>query len=172
MSNFNNNWRRQQELRMRPYADMIYREVFGNETGIVRFDREEEKTLDITFAIDVQVTLENGQILLGQEKYLSEKYAGHKSITVEYEQNPLTHEHGDWFKLATQFYFTGYCNKDMTGFSPWVIANWTSMVLETLANNIHWVHNNNKADGARASFVYTDMTKLPQSCIIACSWEY
>jgi hypothetical protein len=170
MSNFDNNWRRQQELKMRPYADIIYKNTFGAGIDINRFDRDEDKALDIIFAIDVQIGLENGQILLGQEKYLSDKYAGYKSITVEYEQNQITHEHGDWYKLATQFYFTGYCNKDMTGFDPWVIANWTSMIIETLANNIHWVHNNNKADGARASFVYTNMTQLPESCIIAKSW--
>jgi hypothetical protein len=171
MSDFNNNWRRKQELKMRPYADIIYRQVFGNDIEIQRFEREDNKTLDIVFAIDVQIRLKNGQILLGQEKYLSHKYANFKSLTVEYEQNPLTHEQGDWFKIAAQFYFTGYITEKEDGFNPWVIANWTTMVIDSNQGSINWTHNHNQDGYARASFVYTNMTQLPNHCIISCSWK-
>lgn len=170
MNNFDSNWRRKQELKMRPYADKIYRQVFGKDIEINRFERDDSHTLDIVFAIDVQIRLSSGQILLGQEKFLSHKYAGFKSLTVEYEQNPQTNEPGDWFKIATQFYFTGYMTEKEDGFEPWVIANWTTMVIDTNKGAITWTHNRNQDGYARASFVYTNMTQLPSECIISCSW--
>lgn len=171
MSDFNRNWRRQQELRMRPFADIIYRHVFGKDIDIQRFDRDDNKLLDIQFAIDVQLRLANGQILLGQEKYLSSKFAKYNSFTVEYMQNPMTKEKGDWFKIATQFYFVGYCTENMNGFNPWIIVNWPSMVIESNNGNITWTNNTNKADGARASFVYANMSAIPEHCVISCSFK-
>lgn len=170
MSDFNKNWRRQQELKMRPYADRIYRQVFGSKIEIQRFEREEDLVLDKIYAIDVQIRLPSGQILLGQEKFLSHKFAGFKSLTVENEQDPATGERGDWFKIAAQFYFTGYMTKSEDGFDPWVLTNWTSIVIATHQGRITWQHNQNKDGYARASFVYTNMTMLPKECVISCSW--
>ena len=171
MNAFDNDPRRQQELAMRPVADKIYRNVFGDDITIQRFDHEDKKILDVTFAIDVQLGLGNGQILLGQEKFLSHKYASYKSLTIEYWQNPVTEEQGDWFKIAAQFYFTGYCTADMTSFDPWVIANWASLVVDTNKELIDWYHNKNKDGMARATFCYIKMSDIPTNCIIASSFE-
>ena len=171
MANFENNWRRQQEIKMRPYVDKIYNNIFNSNVGIKRFESIDEFILDKKFAIDVQLTLSNGQILLGQEKFLSNKYARYRTITVEYKQNPITDEDGDWFKLAPQIYFVGYINATNDGFDPWVLMNWTNLVLNSNNNNITWSFNNNKYDGARASFTYTIMDDLPSECIIDCSWN-
>lgn len=171
MDNFENNWRRQQELKSRPLIDDIYRRVFGNSISITRYEKTDDYLLDKEFAIDVKVTQSNGLILTGQEKALSNKYKSFESLTIEYMQNPLTEEHGDWFKMAVQMYFTGYLNKDSTGFDLWIIANWTQIVTETLAGNIEWKHNSNLNGGARATFKYCNMTTLPTNCIISSSWE-
>lgn len=162
--------RRKQELRMRGIADRIYRQVFGDDIQIKRTEKNEDATLDREFAIDITLILPTGQILLGQEKFLSHQYANFRSLTVEYYQNPITKEPGDWFKLAPQFYFTGYCNQNDTGFEPWVIADWARIVLLTHGNRINWRDNKNKDGSARASFRYTIMDKLPSECIIASSW--
>ena len=168
-SQFEKDPRRRQEIRLRPIADIVYRSVFGNDIDINRY--EADYTLDIEFAIDVVLSLNSGMILNGQEKFLSNNYAKYHSLTVEYEQNQHSGEHGDWFKLACQFYFVGYSNLEETAFNPYIIANWPAIVLATEEGVIKWIDNKNKNGRARASFRYCDMYKLPQDCIIAKSWE-
>lgn len=168
---FENNWRRKQEISGRAIADRIYRNVYGSDINIRRFEDEDNYELDKTFAIDVHVTNPNGLILTGQEKFLSNNYAKYKSLTVEYMQNPITEETGDWFKMAVQFYFTGYFNTTGDDYVLWVIADWTQIVLNSINGNINWTRNRNKKDGARADFLYCNMTQLPKECIIACSWD-
>lgn len=158
---FERNPRRQQEIRLRPFADSLYREVFGSDIEIARFDRE--VILDKQFAIDVQLRLTTGMILLGQEKFLSAVYARYNSLTVEYMQNEL--ERGDWFKLASQFYFTGY--ETPGGFYPWIVVNWPALVLATHEGKIEWRDNANKDGHAQASFRYVDINGLPACCVIA-----
>lgn len=170
MSNFDKDPRRKQEIKMRPVADAIYRQTFGEDIDIQRFDHEDQRILDVTFAIDVQLRLDSGQILLGQEKFLSHEHAKYRSLTVEHYQVPRTKEWGDWFKIATQFYFVGYCTSDMSAFDPWVLANWTSIVVSTNTGLVKWLDNRNKDGRARASFRYVNMMTLPDDCIIACSW--
>jgi len=171
MSNFDNNWRRKQEIKSRPFINDIYRRVFGDAISIERFDHTENYLLDKEFAIDVRVTHPNGLILTGQEKALSYEYKSYESLTVEYMQNHQTQEKGDWFKMAVQFYFTGYLNKAVTGFDLWVIADWSKVVLGTASGRIQWYENSNTKSQARASFKYCNMAKLPGDCIISSSWE-
>ena len=127
--------------------------------------------LDRFFAVDVKITLPNGLILLGQEKFLSQKYAGYKSVTVEYMDDPSIDKKGDWYRLGVQFYFTGYFNNDEDDFEPWAMINWTSVVIDTHEGNIKWSHNYNKNGRARANFTYISMESLPSNAIIACSWN-
>jgi hypothetical protein len=171
VSNFDNNWRRKQELLMRPCADNIYKGIFGDKITIKRFDNVDEHVLDIKFAIDVMIKLTNGQILLGQEKFLSHQYAIYKTVTVEYKQNPKTDEDGDWFKLASQIYFVGYSNKLKNGFDLWAMLNWAELVICNNKGLVNWDIKNNKFDGARASFATAKLYDLPDSCIIDCSWK-
>lgn len=165
-SAFDRNPRRRQELRGRPIANHIYKDVLGV-TGVYRFDGN---ALDTEFAVDVRLTLPSGLVLCGQEKFLSAEYAKYHSITVEFEQNQHTHEPGDWFKEACQFYFVGYETLDKQQFSPWIIVNWTSVVLATEAELIKWNTRHNADGKARASFRWCDMHSIPEQCIIAKSW--
>jgi hypothetical protein len=156
--------RRQQELRCRPYADEVYRKLFGKDIDIKRFECEDNYLLDKTFAMDVQITLTSGMILTGQEKFLSQKYASYETVTIEDLQNPATGEHGDWFKMAVQFYFTGYEN--CKGFNPWILLNWPAVALATERNKVIWYSNRNKDGHARASFKCAKMKSFPADCII------
>lgn len=160
-SKFENDPRRKQEIRLRPYADDIYKFVFGPDIDILRFDKD--VILDKRFAIDVQIRLRSRQILLGQEKFLSTIYSKFNSLTVEYMQN--TNEQGDWFKLASQFYFVGY--EAPSGFYPWVITDWLAIVLATHKGDIDWQYNDNKDGHAQASFKYININELPLNCVIA-----
>lgn len=158
--------RRQQELRLRPYADAIYKRVFGV-AGVQRFEQPDNAVLDRHFAIDVQLSTPAGLILTGQEKFLSAAYAKFNTVTVEYEQNQFTGEQGDWFKLASQFYFVGYESVSGAGFSSWVILNWPAVVTETNRGNIEWHTNVNRDGRAKASFRYCPIDQFPESCVIA-----
>lgn len=169
--------RRQQELLGRPFADDIYRQTFGDEIQIRRFDHDPDKKDDLShlfdreFATDVKITTPPGLILIGQEKFLSNKYATFRSITIEFMQNPVVEEKGDWFKMAVQFYFTGYFNKDNTGFERWAIVDWCQMVLGTIDGNIEWKRQSNKNNCARADFKYCDMAALDDRYVIASSMK-
>ncbi len=165
-SDFSKDWRRQQELKMRPVADKIYKNILGN-IKITRFDKDDDFILDRDYAIDIQLTLETGMLLLGQEKFLSYNYANFNSVTIEYKQNRFTGENGDWYKLCCQIYFVGYCNQDYTGFAPWVLLNWSAVVLATNNEELQWRDNFNKDGRARASFRYCNIKNIPQNCIIA-----
>ena len=160
-SDFNNNPRRQQELRLRPTADEIYRFIFGPDIEIERFDRE--AILDKRFAIDLQIRLRTGQILLGQEKFLSAIYRRFNSLTVEYMQN--VSEKGDWFKLAPQLYFTGY--ESDNGFYPWILVNWPALVIANHQKELRWHNGQNQDSHAQASFRWIDINDIPEWCVIA-----
>ena len=169
-SDFERDPRRQQELRMRPAADEIYASVFGLNVQVERTEYEDGAILDKHFAIDVRVTLPaSGMILLGQEKFLSPRYASFGTVTIEYWQNPEIQEQGDWFKLASQVYFVGYATPDWQGFDPWILLNWPSVVLATEAGAIPWQANHNKDGHARASFRFCKMRLFPPECLIASS---
>src|SRR5574341_215573 len=162
---FNLDPRRQQELRLRPYADEIYRRVFDAQ-AIERFDKPDNSVLDMHFAIDFKITMPNGLILNGQEKFLSAEYASYNSVTVEYEQDQSTGEQGDWFKIACQLYFTGYERQDGLGFGSWTILNWANVVMATNAGLINWRNNKNKNGRAKASFVWCPVDEFPESCVV------
>ena len=161
---FVNDVRYQQEQRMRPAVDEIYKSAFGD--VLASIDREDGSVLDREHGIDVTLGFTNGMVLTGQEKTLSADFAHHASLTVEYAQVHKVGEPGDWYSLAAQFYFVGYCKADGPGFSSWAIVNWPALVLETQRGNIRWRDNHNKDGRARASFRYVKLSHIPRSCII------
>jgi len=167
VNSFENDPRRQQEIRGRPIADKIYCKQWGSDIEIVRTEFGEDCTLDQEFAIDVVITFPNGQILIGQEKFLSHQYASFGTITIEYEQNQNTGEKGDWFKGGWMFYFTGYFTKNEDGFMPWVLANYPSIVLATQEDRIIWRLRANNDGKALASFMWTNIAELPNDVVIA-----
>ena len=155
--------RRQQELRARPLIDQIYRNRFGND---IEIERDKHLLLDKEHGIDAIITFPNGMIITGQEKALSHQFASFNSLTVEYENDPLTHEQGDWFNLKCQFYFCGYLNREQTTFTKYIIVDWLQMVLATQNNILHWNDNRNQDGHARASFRWVSMYDIPQYCTI------
>lgn len=166
MDNFERNPRRMQELRGRPIADQIYKSVFGD-CAVNRTELKDNYLLDKEFAIDNVIVSSCGLILTGQEKYLSNNYAKYNSLTIEFMQNPITEERGDWYKMAVQFYFTAYFNDDNTSFCKWILVNWSSLAIKTMAGQVTWNLNCNKDGHARASFKWINFNRIPADCIIA-----
>lgn len=166
-SNFEKNWRRQQELRMRPVADRLYKQCWGDDIKIERLEQPGNYVLDRFFGVDLIITFPTGMMFTGQEKFLSPQYASWKSLTAEYMNSP--DKKGDWFHLASQFYFCGYASKNWDSFQYWVMANWASIVIATLRKRVKWYDNSNQDGHARASFRYCKIPELPPDCIIASS---
>ena len=167
MSDFNRDRRRQQELRLRPAADRIYRKVFGDGIAILRHEHPDGHPLDKEYGIDVEIKLPCNLKVTGQEKFLAHRYASFKSLTVEYEQNQHTGEPGDWFNIAPTFYFVGYETEEGKDFSNWMMADWLRMAVATEEKRLLWQQNRNKNGRARASFRYIHFDALPPECMIA-----
>lgn len=167
MSDFDRNPRRQQELRGRPFADAVYCDCLGA-TAVNRFERDdgEAHVLDQTFAIDAEIVLPTGQKLTCQEKFLSHQFAQYNSVTFEYMQDPGSGEQGDWFRLCAEVYFVAYFDAAQAGFLKWALLDVPLLKILTAEGRVHWTDRQNNKGGARASFRYTDVGKLPAGCVL------
>lgn len=169
LEDFDRDPRRQQEYRLRPWANAIYQNLWPG-VSTRRKTTETATVLDRVHGIDLDLVLPNGMVLTVQEKFLSAGVAGFESLTVEYMQNPATGERGDWFHLGCQMYFCGYERQDGHGFGLWVLANWPAVVIASAAGQIDWHDQINKDGHARASFRWCKIRQLPPACIYAASW--
>ena len=168
-NDFSNNWRKKQELRGRPFADQIYHEYL-KAINVKRFELEDESAkahpLDANFAIDVELLLESGQKLMGQEKFLSYEFMSYNTVTEEYMQDWQEAVAGDWFKLCCQFYFIAYFNEVGNSFCKWAILDMLRLAIATDRGKIVWEEKSNKQDGAKASLVAANVARLPDDCIL------
>ncbi len=101
-----------------------------------------------------------------QEKFLFTDYG---TVTVEHCQDWLALEPGDWFKLKAQYYFVGYDSQGCMRLDPWVLLDWSRLQRATAQSRIRWRLRGNRADGARASFMYVQFADLPPDVIAASS---
>jgi len=156
-----------------PEANRVYREIFrsigspllpGTKEILCTKD-EFEAGYDHALGIDVLLRFEGGFTATMQEKFLSFDKA--TTITVEYMQNPLTGEQGDWFNLKCQYYFVGYDTDESLTFNDWILVDWPVLMRSTQQGLVRWYGNHNKRDGARASFKYAYFDAIPSSCVVA-----
>lgn len=179
MDDFDRNWRRAFEKRMRPVADRLYWRIIPGLQTINRCYRVrlplplhvELGVLDRELGIDVIFTLSTGMRLTCQEKFGSPEFAYLRDVTVEYYNEPLKGVPGDWFHLISQLYFFGFATKDEKAFDPWVLLDWPQVVLETQTGTISWERMVNTKDGAKADFMRCWMDEIPEGCILAASWQ-
>lgn len=158
----------QQMKSMLPACEEIYRKVF-NAKGI---KRTQDTALDLDLGIDVILTLPSGSILTGQEKALSHQFEHHNTLTMEFYQNRDTKEPGEFFKIASQFYLSGYINEQQNAFTSWHIIN--------LCNLIQWLgkyptsqlEKKTIPSTGYASFIAIPYKNIPVDCIIAKSEDY
>lgn len=121
---------------MRAYADIIYSGVLPIK-DIIRYDRNDGQAhiLDQTYHIDCLLVLENGQTLTLQEKFLRDQYAKYDCYTLEYFNDPKTGEEGEWHKLCTDLYFTGYGN-ERDGFASAYLFKTIEVKLAIMRNEL------------------------------------
>ena len=158
------------DKRREPLKNKIYRQVFGDDIGITRFADEKNKKflLDKEYHIDVEIRLPIGNVLTGQEKVLSHKYLEFNTFTIEYYQNRFIKENGEFFNIASQFYFVGYLNREETDFDIYAIVKlfdffvWLNQYPEYIE-----VKSTTKS---RASFFFVNLNLLPDNLFFA-KWQ-
>ena len=154
---------------MNPHCNDIYYKVF-NATKVTR---TQDTPLDMEFAIDVIVKLPNGSQLTGQEKALSFAKRGYNTVTMEFYQNRITKEQGEFFKIACQFYLSGYANSSLNGFASWHILDmvrfipWINSVY-----NLEQLEAMSIPSTGLASFIAINYEGIPEDCYIAKSEDY
>ena len=94
-------------------------------------------------------------------------YYKYKTFTMEFYQNRHTKEEGEFFKIASQFYLTGYSDQTGIKFAEWKIID--------LLKFINWLKKKTRqeleaktrtAGGSRASFFYIPYSEIPKEFII------
>jgi len=152
------------------YQDAIYESLLPVD-NIVRYQKGEPDNrhiMDKEHHIDVEVVLQNGSKLLGQEKALRHSWASFNTFTIEFYQNRFTEEKGEFFDLGAQFYLHGYWNKSKTGFCKWYMVK--------VFDFIEWLKNKpldeleeqtRGAGSSNASFYYIDYSNIPDRFVFA-----
>ena len=170
MSNFKQTPEYIQSLKMRPACNRVLCEVFNvDEDHIIRYSQDDgAHVLDQEFAIDLKVILPSGGQLSGQEKALSNQYYHYRTFTIEFWQNRYTKEPGEWFKIASQFYLSGYSDTSGIEFAEWKIIKMFPFMVwlkqfapDRLAEKVK------PAGGSRAGFLPIPYKHIPHDCIYA-----
>ena len=154
-------------LAAEPTQDEVYEQVFGRGVQIQRERRG--GSLDRLNHIDVTLLLRHGQRLRGQEKALRADKVAYNTVTIEYWQNRHTREKGEFFKLDSHFYLSGYLDEEGNHYTQWIVVDvlrlhqwicreWSeSKILNHVRPTSH----------SKASFLWIDVDEIPEECIIA-----
>jgi len=152
-----------QMLNMQPACDRVLKKVFG-EIEIKRTLPGE--ILDKNFAIDLTLDLHTkdkrfcGQIT-GQEKTLSYEYSGFKTFTMEFWQDRYTREEGEFFKIASQFYLSGYSDESGIEFLDWHIIKMFDFMMWVKSKYYYseLLDRLKPSAGSKASFIFFSYEK-------------
>lgn len=157
----------QQGLRMQPACDRVLCQVFGITTDKIHRTEERESILDQKFAIDLILELPNGTRITGQEKALSFDKSKYDTFTVEFYQNRFTKEKGEFFKLASQFYLSGYSDQTGEEFLTWKIIDVLKLMQWLKDSNLEALESRTKPSTSNASFLPIPYKSLPDYVILA-----
>ena len=158
-----------QSMNMRPACDRVLCHVFGiTPDRIERFDKSGDlMILDREFAIDMRIHLMNGSQLTGQEKALSHKFHKFRTFTMEFYQNSETKEEGEFFKIASQFYLSGYSDESGVEFIEWKVIDLLQFIMWLRQRGLSELEKHTRpAGGSRASFFYIKYDEIPEEFII------
>lgn len=156
-----------QSVNMQSACDDVLCSVFGvTKQDISRFEKGDELfMLDQQFHIDVIVKMPNNSTLTGQEKTLSNHFYKYRTFTMEFYQNRFTKEHGEFFKIASQFYLHGYSDESGHKFIEWYIFDILKLIdwLKDFGENT--LAKKTRPSTSRASFLPIPYDKIPRQFI-------
>lgn len=152
---------------MQQYIDKIYYNHFKNIVSIERNKRNNSTSdrnsfLDIELGIDTLIYFKNGSFITFQEKTRN-NWVQYEDFTFEYYNNPKSKEEGEWFHLASQFYFYGYANSKNNGYRKYYILNVPSFRLFLNNSTRGWRVQPNPPP-AKANFKIIPFSKIPENC--------
>ena len=154
---------------MRPACDRALCSAFSiTPDKIKRFNRADGLfILDQEFHVDVIITLQNNSQLTGQEKALTYEFSSFRTFTIEFYQNRYTKEHGEFFKIASQFYLHGYSDSSGIEYKEYIILDVLKFINHMKQKPIEYFEKNMRpAGGSRASFFYIRYDDIPSECIL------
>jgi len=144
-------------------ADQIYHDIWGPLQKLDRLShgKEAPHPLDKDWAIDAILQTMGGLTITIQDKFRQYKYyKKYNQFTLEHENNPATHEPGEFFHLVANYYFYGFANIDKQSFINWKVIDLNSFkecyrVKSIVEDGI--AYNKTKS---RASFIFFNWDKL------------
>ena len=152
----------------KPLQDILYHKLFLIK-NITRFSKEDRHILDKNYHIDIELELENGIKLLGQEKALRRQFAEFNTFTIEFYQNRFKKEKGEFFNLGAQFYCHGYVNadraEDVTEFIKIYIIKIFDFLEYLKQKPIEELELNTRPSSSNASFYYINYQHIPKEFI-------
>ena len=148
----------------KPIQNEIYKSIWPVKE-ITRFERDEDKILDIRYHIDVEVEMDNGISFLGQEKALRHEKATFNTFTMEFYQNRHTKEKGEFFNLGAQFYLHAYWNEQEDGFCKWYLIKVFDFLEHLKKTSIETLEKYTRPSTSKASFFYVNYNKIPERFI-------
>jgi hypothetical protein len=159
-----------QSIAMRPACDEVWCHVLGvTPAAIERFDKTGPLfILDTEHCIDMRVKMPNGSQILGQEKALSYQFWKYRTFTIEFWQNRHTKEPGEFFKIASQLYLSGYSDQTGVTFIEWKILDVPRLIIWLRDYSVDALSKRCKpAGGSRAAFLPIDYDSIPKDAILA-----
>jgi hypothetical protein len=111
---------------MEPIADQLYHDIWGPLQKLERLShgRKAPHPLDKDWAIDVILQTIEGLTITIQDKFRKYKYyKEYNQFTLEYENNPATHEPGEFFHLVANYYFYGFATIEKQSFVSWKVID-------------------------------------------------
>ena len=161
------------EEKMSPCIDGIYKGLFS---GLCKIDRSSTNNaknlmLDKDLAIDSILYFKDGTILTFQEKTRKNfYYQKYNEFTFEYYNDQSKSDLGEWFKLASQFYFYGFANTEEDAYSSYHILNVPNLRLflknEVGINELCSKRLRGNIPPNKANFFGIPFSMFPEKCIL------
>lgn len=160
---------------MEPIADQLYHEIWGPLRELHRLSHNrtgEVHPLDKEWAIDVILKTTCGLPITLQDKFREYKY--HKlydEFTLEYENNPETHEEGEFYHLVANYYFYGFATPDKQSFISWKVIDLNTFKEFYRTGRIKEDGVGKNRDKGKATFLYFAWKKLRDNGLLLMDFD-
>jgi hypothetical protein len=150
-----------------PIQDKIYYKLFPNLKEVKRLTGT---AADIIDHVDVELIMNNGTVMRGQEKALRHKWSHMGTFTIEYYQDRVYKTPGEYFSMKNvQFYLHSYWDEQEQDFCKWYFIKMFDM-LDYLADcpNVFFGTNLFRPESSNAAALKIDYDAIPDDYIYAC----
>ena len=84
-------------------------------------------------------------------------------------QNRHTRERGEFFKITSNYYLSGYCNKEETEYERYCILDMCQFKRQ-IKENVNWLSQIRYAPNENSSFMFVSHNDIPKHCYMYRSW--